>query len=361
MSGNRERILEMIERHAGSAKSAAPVAFGRVLHEPGKILVVPSLGVQGFAFAFPSIALLRQRFPRAALHVLADEAAASVYRDNPLVDGVHVAGGSVSLLGFRGLLASGRALAREDLDITLWLDREVDNERRLVVLMAGGKARVGHGDGSGLFNCEFRYTGEEAYVPLVQLALTRRLVRESGGAPPRWRIDEKTMERARQLVHFWKPRRQDYLFVVDPGRGVAGVGPTPDRLALIVELLKKTYPCKILLLSDPGDADAVRQLAEVTKRWEPAEIPQKSFAETTALLAHANLLVSGNTALFHFAWALGVPALGFFGRGDEDCYVPPAGGTATVIRSTEGIDPKAFLERVDRLLIGFSREVTARD
>ncbi len=361
MSDSRTRIIEMLERRAGNAKAEAPVAFGRVLQDPGKILVVPSRGVQGFAFAFPSLALLRERFPRVAIHVLADEASASVYRDNPLVDGVHVFGGSASILGLRGLLSSGKALAREEFDIALWLDEEVDNERRVAVLMAGGKARVGHGEGSGLFNCQFRYQGDEAYVPLVQLALTRRLARESGRGAARWRIDDKHMERARQLVHFWKPRRQDYLFVVDPGSGVAGVGPAPDRLAHVVELLKKTYPSKVLLLSDPGGADAVRRLAEATTRWEPAEIPQKSFAETTALLAHANLLVSGNTALFHFAWALGVPALGFFGRLDDDRYVPPAGGTATVIRSTEGIDPKAFLERVDRLLIGFSREVSSTE
>lgn len=361
MSGNRERILEMIERRAGRVKTGEAVPFGRILHEPRKILVIPARGVKGLAFAIPSLDALRQRFPNAAIHILAGEEAAAVYGDNPLVDAVHVLGGSVSLLGMRALVASGKALAREEFDIALWLDEEVDTERRVAVLMAGGKARIGRAGATGLFNCEFRYEGEEGYAPLAQLALTRRLVRDAHRVPPRWRIDEKHVERARQLVHFWKPRRQDYLFAVDPGSGIGGAGPSVERLTLIIELLKKTYPCKVVLLADPAGADAVRQLATAASRWEPVEIPQKSFTETVALLMHANLLVSGNTALFHFAWALGVPALGLFGRLDEERYVPPAGGTASVVRSTEGIDPQAFLERVDRLLIGFSREVGERE
>jgi ADP-heptose:LPS heptosyltransferase len=359
VTGNRERILEMIERQAGRLRTDESVPFSRVLREPRKILVVPSRGVSGLAFAIPSLAALRERYAGVLIHVLADEASAAAYGDNPLVDAVHVLSGTATLLGFRALVASGKALAREQFDIVLWLDEELDNDRRIAVLVAGGKARVGRAGESGLFNLEFRYEGDEAYAPLAQLALTRRLVRGSAGGATRWQMDERHMERARQLVHFWKPRRQDYLFVVDPGSGVTGSGPSVERLVHVVELIKKTYPCKVLLLSDPTGAEAVRRLAQATTRWDPVEIPQKSFTETVALLAHANLLVSGNTALFHFAWALGIPALGLFGRLDEERHVPPHGGAASVVRSSEGIDPTTFLERVDRLLIGFSRDATA--
>lgn len=345
----------MIERRSGRAASE-PVRFGTILEEPKKILVVPSRGAKGFAFAIASLSLLRERFPRTAVHVLADSDSAEIFRRDPNVDAVHLLDGAASLLGIRGLVASGRALAKEEFDIALWLDDEVDPERRLAVLMASGKARIGRGEANGLFNCQFRYDGEDGYPPLAQLALTRRVVRNLTPGEPRWRLDQKLRERARQLAHFWKPRREDYLFVVDPGAGISGSGPSVDALKLIVELLKKTYPCKVLLASEPAHAEAVRQLAQLTSRWDPIVIPQASLAETGALLSQADLVVSGNTSLFHFAWVLGVPSLGLFGRHDGDRYVPPAGGPSVVIRSREGLEPQGFLGRVDILLTSFPRE-----
>jgi ADP-heptose:LPS heptosyltransferase len=356
VSGGRAKILEMIERRSGRGAAHAPVRFGAVLDEPKKILVVPSRGAKGFPFAIPSLALLRERFPHAALHVLADSESCDVFRSDAHVDAVHTLPPGGSLLGIRGVVVFGKALAREEFDITLWLDDEVDPERRLAVLLASGKARIGRGDSDEFFNCRFRFAEAHEYPPLAQMALTRRVVRSEGTDEARWHLDEKRHERARQTAHFWKPRREDYLFAVDPGRGVAGSGPSTDSLRAIVELLRKTYPCKVLIASEPASAAAVRELAEGTARWDPILIPQTSLADTGALLSQADLLVSGNTALFHFAWVLGVPALGLFGRVDSERYVPPPGGPAVVIRSREGLEPQGFLERVNILLTSFPRE-----
>ncbi len=354
MIGSRGRLLEMIERRSVRAATREPIPFVSILKEPKKILVVPSRGAKGFPFAIPSLSLLRERFHRTSLHVLADADSADIFRRDPNVDVVHVLGGGGSLFRIRDLVASGKTLAREDFDIALWLDDEVDPERRLAVLMASGKARIGRCEDKGLFNCEFRYDGADGYAPLAQLALTRRVVRTATAGSPRWRPDEKLRERARQLAHYWKPGRKDYLFVVDPGSGLAGGRPGIDALRSLVELLKNTYPCKVLIASEPGCADSVRELARETARWEPILIPQTTLAETGALLSHADLVVSGNTSLFHFAWVLGVPSLGLFGKLDPDRHVPP-GGPSVVIRSTEGLEPAGFLERVDILLTKFPR------
>jgi ADP-heptose:LPS heptosyltransferase len=345
----------MIERRSAPASAREPVPFVRLLEEPKKILVIPSRGAKGFPFAIPSLSLLRERFPNTSLHVLADADSAEIFRRDSHADVVHVLDAAGSLLQIRNLVAAGKMLAKEEFDITLWLDDEIDAERRLAVLLASGKARIGRGDADGLFNCEFRYAGEERYAALEQLALTRRVVRNGAHASPLWRVDDKLRERARQLAHFWKPRREDYLFVVDPGSGLAGARPSAETLRGIVELLKKTYPCKVLIASEPAYAEAVRLLARETARWEPLLIPQTSLAETGALLGHADLVVSGNTALFHFAWVLGVPSLGLFGRLDPERHVPPSGGRSVVIRSTEGLEPAGFLERVNILLTKFPR------
>jgi ADP-heptose:LPS heptosyltransferase len=361
MNVRRETVVDFLGRRAGSAQSQPAVSFGRVLQSPQKILVVPTLGAKGFPFALPSIALLRERFPGVRIHVLADHESLSLFRGHPGIDAVHVFEPSTSWKGVRQPVSAGQELARENFDLALWLDSEVDAERRVMVSLAAQTARVGRcpdggidPDAEGFFNCLFRFTGEELYPPLAQLALTRRVTRTESSAPARWVVEKRLAERARQLIHFWKPRKEDYLFVVDPGRAVSGGLPASKKLSMIVEVLKKTYPCRILVASEPECAEAVQTLSREIARWEPLEIPLGKFEEAIAVLAQADLLVSPNSTLFHCAWVLGTPTIGLFGQNDKAEFEPPPGGPTVVVRSTEGLEEADFLKKVDRLLTTFS-------
>jgi hypothetical protein len=266
---------------------------------------------------------------------------------------------STSWKGVRQPVSTGQELAQENFDFALWLDSVVDAERRVMVSLASQTARVGRcsdadPDADGFFNCLFRFSGDELYPPLAQLALTRRVTRTESSAPARWVVEKRLAERARQLIHFWKPRKEDYLFVVDPGRAVSGGVPAARKLSLIVEVLKKTYPCRILVASEPDCAEAVQTLSREIARWEPLEIPLGKFEEAIAVLAQADLLVSPNSTLFHCAWVLGTPTIGLFGQQDRKEFEPPSGGPTVVVRSTEGLEEADFLKKVDRLLTTFS-------
>jgi len=370
MAVSRDVVVEFFGRRAGTARPQAPVSFGRVLQSPEKILVVPTLGAQGFPFALPTIALLRESFPGTRVHVLADPDSHALFRGEPSVDAVHLFEPASSWKTVRQPVHAGQNLAKENFDFALWLDNDVDPERRIAVALAAQTARVGRcptgfggradrslladPDLEEFFNCQFRFHGEETYPPLAQLALARRVARCAAGPAPRWTVDKRLQERARQLIHFWKPRKEDYLFVVDPGRGISGALPATKKLSLIVETLKRTYPCRILIASDPGCADAVTALSREVTRWDPLEIPHDKFEETIAILAQADLLVSGNTTLFHAAWVVGTPTIGLFGQLDDEIHVPPTGGSSVVVRSTEGLEAPEFLKRVDRLLTTFA-------
>jgi ADP-heptose:LPS heptosyltransferase len=361
MSGHREQMLEFLGRRAGTSRPAEPVPFGRLLERPEKIIVVPSRGAKGFAFAFPSLALLRARFPQVALHVLADEFSHEVFETTGVANAAHVLDSATSWRQLPGVVAKGKTIAAEQFDFALWLDDEVDSERRVAVQLAARNARVGRTPAAGddFFNCQFQVQSSDVYPPLAQLALTQRVVRAQGTVP-RWTIGKRDAEHARQLIHFWKPRREDYLFVVDPGRSLSGATATARKLLMIVELLKKTYPCRILITSEPACTEAVELLRKEAARWDPIQVPHEGLARTSALLSQADLFIGANTTLFHFAWILGVPALGLFGRMDDERHVPPPGGASVVVRSTEGLEAKEFLERVDRLLIGFPGDHTRR-
>jgi ADP-heptose:LPS heptosyltransferase len=357
MSVRREAVVDFLGRRAGAGQSQPAVSFGRVLQSPQKILVVPTLGAKGFPFALPSIALLRERFPGVRIHVLADPESLPLFRGHPGIDAVHVFEPSTSWKGVRQPVAAGQELARENFDLALWLDSEVDPERRVMVSLAAQTARVGRSstaEADDFFNCVFRFTGEDLYPPLAQLALTRRVTRTESSAPARWVVEKRLAERARQLIHFWKPRKEDYLFVIDPGRAVSGGLPASRKLSLIVEVLKKTYPCRILVASEPECAEAVKALSREIARLDPLEIPLGKFEEAIAVLAQADLLVSPNSTLFHCAWVLGTPTIGLFGQHDKGEFEPPPGGPTVVVRSTEGLEEADFLKKVDRLLTTFS-------
>ncbi|MGW2337112.1 glycosyltransferase family 9 protein [Streptomyces sp. NPDC001685] len=165
----------------------------------------------------------------------------------------------------------------------------------------------------------------------------RRLLAFADGTPV-WRADEHERQRwCRFLVAHGIPADPDDLRLPLPGTpspvpGVVVVHPGAEsvarrwpagRYAAVVAHLRAAGH-HVVLTGGPGE-DAL--VAEVADRagvppWDllPGGLP---FARLAALVAHAALLISGDTGLAHLAAAYGTPSVTLFGPVPPQLWGPP--------------------------------------
>ncbi|MFK4865256.1 glycosyltransferase family 9 protein [Streptomyces sp. CSMPJR101] len=173
----------------------------------------------------------------------------------------------------------------------------------------------------------------------------RRLLAFAGSAhgpdpPPVWRADEHERRRwCRFLTAYGIPADPDDVrlpppgtpspapgaVVVHPGAEAAARRWPAGRYAAVVRHLR-TAGHRIVLTGGP------REDALVTEVAERASVPPwdllpggLTFPRLSALVAHAALLVSGDTGLAHLAVAHGTPSVTLFGPVPPRLWGPPPG------------------------------------
>ena len=112
-----------------------------------------------------------------------------------------------------------------------------------------------------------------------------------------------------------------------------------QNLHFIVRQIASQVPCRVLPLADPANEDRLKRF-EMQLGNVPPGLHRDTLLETVLLLSQCDLFVAGNTDLFHFAVAQGVPTIGLFTAEDTPEWDPGVSGRARVVRVTRG-------ERVD--------------
>jgi len=156
-----------------------------------------------------------------------------------------------------------------------------------------------------------------------------------------------------QQVHFHKPNPDQMLIGIDPGQSKGGHAFAPENLQFLVRQLSTQLACKVVPLGDPADRDRVERFA--TRLSEvPVGLPRETLLDMMLLVSQCDLFVSGNTDLFHFAVALGVPAVGLFTESEKPGYRPEARATVRVIEVTDGqkVDIETLMEAVEAVTAG---------
>ncbi|MBQ0999491.1 MULTISPECIES: glycosyltransferase family 9 protein [Streptomyces] len=174
----------------------------------------------------------------------------------------------------------------------------------------------------------------------------RRLLAFAGSAhgpdpPPVWRADEHERRRwCRFLTAYGIPADPDDVrlpppgtpspapgaVVVHPGAEAAARRWPAGRYAAVVRHLR-TAGHRVVLTGGPREDALVTEVAERAgvPPWDllPGGLP---FPRLSALVAHAALLVSGDTGLAHLAVAHGTPSVTLFGPVPPRLWGPPPGG-----------------------------------
>ncbi|MBM3319447.1 MAG: glycosyltransferase family 9 protein [Candidatus Eisenbacteria bacterium] len=332
---------------------ASPVAVRQALSSPKRIAVCMRGDPRLPPLAVPALRLLRDRFPEARLLLASSSSNTTVFRREKLADRALVFRASKGAGLVREIRRIGREIAELKPDFLLVLDPGPDPALLALAHASAVPLRIGFGCGD-----HFPFLNFEAVPPKGEPYLARAFLSLVGAITGRfvdylddsvrWRVPEPDARRADRLIHFWQPRAEELLVAIEPA-GIEGREPDLDKFAAVARLLARSYRARILIVTEPENRAAGEELERRLAFLEPYRAPVDEQAQVIAFLSRADLAVCTNTPLFHYAVALGVPALGLFAEHEEAWYRPPAEAAAALLPLQKEITEERFLAAVDGL------------
>jgi heptosyltransferase-2 len=304
-----------------------------------RILVRATNWVGDAVMSLPALRVIRARFPKAHIAILARPWVAGLYEREPFADSIHLLETARGVRGWTGLRLMARRLEAERFDSAILLPNSF--ESALLVWMANIPRRIGYSrDGRGsLLTDPIRVPGRETaliHERFYYLELLRR-ARLLGDQPV---IDEIRLDGA--------PRARDAGRLRLAGAGlpgvVVGVSPgaafgtakrwLPERFAEAAARVARSAGGGVAVFGSKGEAGLCEGVAEAVRGHG---VESRSFAGSTTLTefiemaAACALYLTNDSGAMHISSALGVPTVAVFGA-TEDRTTGPAGAHSVVVR-----------------------------
>jgi len=318
----------------------------------GSMLVVGSGDVTDLLFTAPLVNFFRRRFPGVKITVLAETENAPIVREMMKVDGLITLDGRQLKLYRGDYLSLAGKLRKRSYRTALMPGRHFSLERALLALASGADIRIGFGgQGSAPFmNCEIRLSSDGYEGNKMRRVLQSIGIPRENELPP-VTLTQHATAHARQLIHFRKPERDTLTVGIDPGRGKTKHRVISEIVAYLANNLAGRRKAKFLVLTFPWDEKVVHRFSGELK-GEKIDLVPADVAEGIAYLSQCDLFISGNTNLFHFAAALGVPTVGLFTRSDGGRWVPDNAPNVRIFEGTRGekLSLNRFFTMVEEVL-----------
>ncbi len=344
-------VLHLAESFLGRRGKGQALSFGESLDGTRDVLLVSADELTDLLAIIPAARAIRKRFRLARVHVLASDPCAQVLAARPEVFEVIRWNPGSALLG-RESYELMRRLGRDPFDLAIAIDSGENRRARVMAAFSGAKLRLGiHPEGSDpTLNLVVAAPLVEGYRPVQSLEFLSFLGMPREGLAPHWEIPDADRDYARRLLNLRRNGRDGWLLGIDPGATRAGVRPSPDRLAWLVDRVVEHRGAVPMLLTSETDSDCVDQLRAHLK-CSPLEVSLRGIRDVLSLTKSCDLFLSGNTDLFHLAIALDVPALGLFGREEEARWVPTGVPKSHILRLRPGerVLESDFLDVVDEV------------
>ncbi len=323
-------------------RQPATAAVGGAL--PGRILAIRFGSLGDLLLTFPTLTLIKQRYPAARLDVLTRRAYAELVAAHPAVDRVELLDGR----GWRAALTLARRLRRRQYELVF--DLHGTPRSRLVAALSGAPARRRVGGARlarrrQVLAARWR-RGRDLPRPAVQRSVEHVGLRSA-------RLVEPALTPA-ELAKLMPSLR----FADQTGAPAAAVDDLPRlRVALCpgARHLTKRWPDRayaalaeallardigIIVALGPGDAaPALVELA--VRRPERVRIVRGSLPVLAASIATAAAAVGNDSGLAHLAVAVDVPAVVIFGATVPELGFAPIGRHLIAERRQLGCRPCA--------------------
>jgi len=275
--------------------------------------------------SLPALEVVRARFPKAELVVLARPQVADLYVRRPEVGRVIVFEHKSRHSGPGGLLRLAGELRRESFDLAVLFQNAF--QAALIAFLAGIPRRVGYSrDARRLLLSHPIAVPRAREVPPHESYYYLELVRRAGwldtlpvvsripvapAAPP---TAERMRARLRELgVGDGRPR-----VVLAPGAAYGSAKCwLPERYAALADRLVEAFDAAVLLCGPPAEARLGEAIAARMRSKPVSLIGQTTLEEFLAVLASADLFIGNDSGAMHLAAGLNVPQVVIFGPTDE--------------------------------------------
>jgi ADP-heptose:LPS heptosyltransferase len=330
-------LLRLAEKFLTERQEAGSLSFGESLDGTRDILLLSAHDLTDLLAIVPAARSLKRRFRLARVHVLASGKCAEVLAGRPEVFHVIPWNPDKDPILSLHFLREMRKLRAQPFDLMIAIDNGIERRTRIVGALSGAKLRVGaHPDGADpLLNLVVSLPSTKGYRPVQSLEFLSFLGIKREDLTPGWQVTDADRRYTERLLALRRWGRKGMLLGVDPVVGRNGIRPSPEKLAWIVEKIAEARPVVPLVLSEDLASPAVREFRTLLKT-PPLEIPVRGIRDVLALTRCCEAFLSGNTNLFHLAVALGVPAIGFFSRSDDERWTPPEREGTRILRLRPG-------------------------
>lgn len=249
-----------------------------------------------------------------------------------------------------------RDLGRSRYDLALVMSSKPHPRLELAALSSGATLRMGpsHAESWPSINFEIRppendsqYFGDRILAAAPFLGLPARDLNS------RWPLPMELVRQMAQQVHFHKPNPDQMLIGVEPGVGKSGRRIELKDWHFLVRQLATQFLCRVIPLGDPAESELVAKF-ETKLSDVPLGLPRKTLMDNILLLSQCDLFLAGNTDLFHFSVALGLPTVGLFGAAESESWVPRNRKRVRVLRLDKSgkVDLETLMEAVEAVTEG---------
>ena len=267
----------------------------------------------------PAMRVVREKFPKAEIVVVANPLVAQLFEFHPWCDRVLVYDKKGRHKGLRGLLDFAAELRNERFDLAILFQNAI--EAAVLAVFARIPKRAGYRtDGRGFLLTHGVAVGEAErrlhHTDYYLLILARLGLRgENLGLHLESTVEE--LERARQTLG------EGCWIAINPGAAYGSAKRwIPSRFAEVADRLAEKYQARILLTGGPGEVEIGRDIAAAAGCSPLNLIGQTSVREMMALLAGCRLMVTNDSGPMHVAAAYGVPLVAVFGPTDHTTTSP---------------------------------------
>lgn len=297
--------------------------------DPRDILVMALCPIGDTLFLTPALALLRRRFPQAAITAVVTVKNQGILRDNPDIDHVLTVTDPPALKAQQAFWAGVRTLGHLTPDLIINFSTGGSIMARLAGLRApslglqyppyfvaiGSAADPDYRD---------RHAVDHYFKVIEPLAPTPD---DPAERVPRFRLTPESRTRARALLREAKIGPSDMIVTMHTGGdGFNGRKRwATERFATLASGLIARYNARIVLVGGPPDIPMSRAVAALVEGPVVDLSGKTTLVETGALIEASALFTGNDSSPLHIAAAVGTPSIGVYGPSDWREFSPVGG------------------------------------
>jgi heptosyltransferase-2 len=296
----------------------------------------------------PALRVIRDRFPKAHIAVLAKPWVADLYRRERFADEV--------IPYDQSRWATARILRLRKFDCAILLQNAF--EAALIVWLARIPVRIGYDrDGRRLLLTRAVATPQRGETPRHQRFYYLELLRRAG-------IVDSLPESDAIRLDVGDRRQARRMIGVSPGAAYGAAKQwLPERFAEAAARLAEARGAEVALFGSASERDLCEQVAKLINGHRVTNYAGKTtLGEFIDLASQCELFLTNDSGAMHIASALGVPTVAVFGATD-DVATGPTGPLARVVREPVDCSPCLLREcPIDhRCMTGVSAERVAQE